>query len=117
MRRNGRPSPHRAARVPWAPDFGTGTPGPSEPAAPGLSFPRLPAEWLPAVVGPGVALGLLLIAFVISRRSERTRRHKSAGRNNRRTSKVTQAAARSRATSRPRRYIPPNEFEDDPSEF
>ena len=105
-------------RVPWAPDFGTGTPGPSEPTAPGLSFPRLPAEWLPAVVGPGVALGLLLIAFVISRRSERTRRHKSAGRNNRaRTSKVTQAAARSRATSRPRRYIPPNEFEDDPSEF
>ncbi|HLQ42713.1 MAG TPA: alkaline phosphatase family protein, partial [Thermoplasmata archaeon] len=72
-----------APRVPWAPDFGTGTPGPSEPAAPGLSFPRLPAEWLPAVVGPGVALGLLLIAFVISRRSERTRRHKSAGRNNR----------------------------------
>jgi len=107
-----------APRVPWAPDFGTGTPGPSEPAAPGLSFPRLPAEWLPAVVGPGVALGLLLIAFVISRRSERTRRHKSAGRNNRaRTSKFTQAAARSRATSRPRRYIPPDEFEDDPSEF
>ncbi len=107
-----------APRVPWAPDFGTGTPGPSDPAAPGLSFPRLPAEWLPAVVGPGVALGLLLIAFVISRRSERTRRHKSAGRNNRaRTSKVTQAAGRSRATSRPRRYIPPNEFEDDPSEF
>ena len=107
-----------APRVPWAPDFGTGTPGPSEPTAPGLSIPRLPAEWLPAVVGPGVALGLLLIAFVISRRSERTRRHQSAGRSNSaRTSKVTHASARSRAMGRPRRYIPPSEFEDDPSEF
>jgi len=104
--------------VPWAPDFGTGTPGPSEPTAPGPSLPSLPAEWLPAVVGPGVALGLLLIAFVLSRRSERSRRRKASRRNgSARTSRVTQASARPRATSRPRRYIPPNEFEDESSEF
>src|SRR2546426_268400 len=104
--------------VPWAPDFGTGTPGPSEPTAPGPSLPSLPAEWLPAVVGPGVALGLLLIAFVLSRRSERSRRRKASRRNgSARTSRVTQAPARPRATSRPRRYIPPNEFEDESSEF
>src|SRR5881409_2577475 len=54
--------------VAWAPEFGGAAPGPtgpgapSEPAAP-PSFPSLPAEWVPAVVGPGLALGLLLIAF------------------------------------------------------
>src|SRR3989442_562753 len=76
--------------VPWAPDFGTGTPGPSEPPAPGPSLPSLPPERLPAVVGPGVALGLLLIAFVLSLRSERSRRRKASRRNGRaRTSMVT----------------------------
>src|SRR5213593_2127334 len=104
--------------VPWAPDFGATTPGPSEPGAPGPSLPSLPTEWLPAVVGPAVALGLLLIAFVVSRRSSRTRRRKSSDRNrNVGTSKVAQASARPRTTSRPRRYIPPNEFEDESSEF
>src|SRR5881296_4722918 len=105
-------------KVGWAPEFGTGTPGPSEPAAPPPSLPSLPTEWLPAVVGPAVALGLLLIAFAASRRSNRTRRRKSSDRNrNVGTSKVAQASARPRATSRPRRYIPPNEFEDESSEF
>jgi len=104
--------------VPWAPDFGATTPGPSEPGAPGPSLPTLPTEWLPAVVGPAVALGLLLIAFAASRRSSRTRRRKSSDRNrNVGTSKVAQASARPRTTSRPRRYIPPNEFEDESSEF
>src|SRR3989454_488521 len=104
--------------VPWAPDFGATTPGPSEPGAPGPSLPSLPTEWLPAVVGPAVALGLLLIAFAASRRSNRTRRRKSSDRNRSvGTSKVAQASARPRATSRPRRYIPPNEFEDESSEF
>src|SRR5881296_1890956 len=105
-------------RVGWAPEFGTGTPGPSEPAAPPPSLPSLPAEWFPAIVGPAVALGLLLIAFAASRRSSRTRRRKSSDRNrNVGTSKVAQASARPRTTSRPRRYIPPNEFEDESSEF
>jgi hypothetical protein len=110
--------------VPWAPDFGTGTPGnpgPAEPTAPGPSLPSLPslpAEWLPLVVGPGMALGLLLVAFAVSRRSNRTRRRKSSDRNrNVGTSKVAQASGRPRATSRPRRYIPPDEFDDEPSEF
>src|SRR5213594_1053876 len=104
--------------VPWAPDFGATTPGPSEPGAPGPSLPTLPTEWLPAVVGPAVALGLLLIAFAASRRSNRTRRRKSSDRNRSvGTSKVAQASARPRTTSRPRRYIPPNEFEDESSEF
>ena len=104
--------------VPWAPDFGATTPGPSEPGAPGPSLPTLPTEWLPAVVGPAVALGLLLIAFAASRRSNRTRRRKSSNRNRSvGTSKVEQASARPRTTSRPRRYIPPNEFEDESSEF
>jgi len=104
--------------VPWAPDFGATTPGPSEPGAPGPSLPTLPTEWLPAVVGPAVALGLLLIAFAASRRSNRTRRRKSSDRNRSvGTSKVEQASARPRTTSRPRRYIPPNEFEDESSEF
>src|SRR5437870_4110229 len=104
--------------VPWAPDFGATTPGPSEPGAPGPSLPTLPTAWLPAVVGPAVALGLLLIAFAASRRSNRTRRRKSSNRNRSvGTSKVAQASARPRTTSRPRRYIPPNEFEDESSEF
>src|SRR5881409_3252017 len=104
--------------VPWAPDFGATTPGPSEPGAPGPSLPTLPTEWLPAVVGPAVALGLL-IAFAASRRSNRTRRRKSSSDRNRNvgTSKVAQASARPRTTSRPRRYIPPNEFGDESSEF
>jgi len=106
-----------APSVPWAPDFGTGTPGPSEPPAPGPSLPSLPAEWLQAVVGPAVALGLLLIAFVVSRRSNRSRRRKPSPRNaSDGTPRVTQGSARSRPTSRPRRYIPPDEL-DESSEF
>src|SRR5881628_2954194 len=107
-----------APRVGWAPEFGTGTPGPAEPNAPPPSLPSLPAEWFPAILGPGLALGLLVIAFAVSRRSSRTRRRKSSDRNrNVGTSKVAQASARPRTTSRPRRYIPPNEFEDESSEF
>ena len=103
-----------APRVPWAPDFGTGSPGPSEPSAPGPSLPSLPAQWLAAVVGPGVALVLLLIAFAVSRRSNRIGRHKTSRRNpSALPSKVAHGSARPRATSRPRRYIPPDEFEDE----
>jgi len=103
-----------APRVGWAPEFGTGTPGPSEPAAP-PSLPSLPAEWVPAIVGPGLALGLLVIAFAVSRRSGRSRRRashrKSTGTSQR--SNVTQASAKPRPLGRPRRYIPPEEFEDE----
>jgi len=106
--------------VPWAPDFGTGTPGnpgnpaPSEPAAPGPSLPSLPAEWLPLVVGPGTALGLLLVAFAVSRRSNRTRRHTSSNRRRRtRASETGPGSARPRPVSRPRRYIPPAEFDEE----
>jgi len=103
-----------APRVGWAPEFGTGTPGPSEPAAP-PSLPSLPAEWVPAIVGPGLALGLLVIAFAVSRRSGRSRRRashrKSTGTSQ--PSNVTQASAKPRPLGRPRRYIPPEEFEDE----
>jgi len=103
-----------APRVGWAPEFGMGTPGPSEPAAP-PSLPSLPAEWVPAIVGPGLALGLLVIAFAVSRRSGRSRRRashrKSTGTSQR--SNVTQASAKPRPLGRPRRYIPPEEFEDE----
>src|SRR6059036_1167256 len=107
-------------RVGWAPEFGTGTPGPSEPAAPPPSLPSLPAEWFPAIVGPGLALGLLVIAFAVSRRSSRSRRHTSQRKNpgaSRRASNVTQASVNLRPAGRPRRYLPPEEYEDEPSEF
>src|SRR2546426_322282 len=107
-------------RVGLAPEFGTGTPGPSEPAAPPPSLPSLPAEWFPAIVGPGLALGLLVIAFAVSRRSSRSRRHRSHRRNSgpsRQASSVTQASVKPRPVSRPRRYVPPEEFQDDSSEF
>jgi len=107
-------------RAGWAPEFGTGTPGPSEPAAPPPSLPSLPAEWFPAIVGPGLALGLLVIAFAVSRRSSRSRRHTSQRKNpgaSRRASNVTQASVNLRPAGRPRRYLPPEEFEDEPSEF
>src|SRR5437867_536807 len=107
-------------RVGWAPEFGTGTPGPSEPAAPPPSLPSLPAEWFPAIVGPGLALGLLVIAFAVSRRSSRSRRHRSHRKSpetSRQASNVTPASAKPRPVSRPRRYIPPEQFEDEPSEF
>src|SRR3989454_322125 len=107
-------------KVGWASEFGTGTPGPSEPAAPPPSLPSLPAEWFPAIVGPGLALGLLVIAFAVSRRSSRSRRHRSHRRNSgpsRQASSVTQASVKPRPVSRPRRYVPPEEFQDDSSEF
>jgi len=107
-------------RVGWAPEFGTGTPGPSEPTAPSPSFPSLPVEWFPAIVGPGLALGLLVIAFAVSRRSNRSRRHRSNRKSpgtSRPASNVSQASAKPRPVSRPRRYIPPDEFQDDSSEF
>src|SRR2546425_10289412 len=109
-----------APRVGWAPEFGTGTPGPSEPAAPPPSLPSLPAERFPAILGPGLALGLLVIAFAVSRRSSRSRRHKSHRRDSRarrQASSVTQASVKPRPVSRPRRYVPPEEFQDDSSEF
>ncbi|HEX9566400.1 MAG TPA: alkaline phosphatase family protein [Thermoplasmata archaeon] len=109
-----------APRVGWAPEFGTGTPGPSEPAAPPPSLPSLPAEWFPAILGPGLALGLLVIAFAVSRRSSRSRRHTSHRKNpgtGRQASNVSQASAKPRPVSRPRRYTPPEEFQDDSSEF
>jgi len=109
-----------APRVGWAPEFGTGTPGPSEPAAPPPSLPSLPAEWFPAILGPGLALGLLVIAFAVSRRSSRSRRHTSHRKNpgtDRQASNVSQASAKPRPVSRPRRYTPPEEFQDDSSEF
>src|SRR5881396_764870 len=107
-------------RVGWAPEFGTGTPGPSEPNAPPPSLPSLPAEWFPAILGPGLALGLLVIAFAVSRRSSGSRRHRSDRKSpetGRQASNVTPASAKPRPVSRPRRYIPPEEFEDEPSEF
>jgi len=107
-------------RVGWAPEFGTGTPGPAEPNAPPPSLPSLPAEWFPAIVGPGLALCLLVIAFAVSRRSSRSRRHRSHRKSpetSRQASNVTPASAKPRPVSRPRRYIPPEQFEDEPSEF
>src|SRR2546425_989825 len=109
-----------APRVGWAPEFGTGTPGPAEPNAPPPSLPSLPAEWFPAILGPGLALGLLVIAFAVSRRSSRSRRHRSHRKSpetSRQASNVTPASAKPRPVSRPRRYIPPEQFEDEPSEF
>src|SRR5213593_1544536 len=107
-------------RVGWAPEFGTGTPGPAEPNAPPPSLPSLPAEWFPAILGPGLALGLLVIAFAVSRRPSRSRRHRSHRKSpetSRQASNVTPASAKPRPVSRPRRYIPPEQFEDEPSEF
>src|SRR6058998_792827 len=107
-------------RVGWAPEFGTGTPGPAEPNGPPPSLPSLPAEWFPAIVGPGLALCLLVIAFAVSRRSSRSRRHRSHRKSpetSRQASNVTPASAKPRPVSRPRRYIPPEQFEDEPSEF
>src|SRR5213083_2326996 len=99
-------------RVGWAPEFGTGTPGPAEPNAPPPSLPSLPAEWFPAIVGPGLALCLLVIAFAVSRRSSRSRRHRSHRKSpetSRQASNVTPASAKPRPVSRPRRYIPPEQ--------
>src|SRR5207244_1770349 len=69
-----------APLVAWSPDFGTGSgtpgptsPGPTQPAAPLPSLPSLPSDWVPLLVGPGAALGLLLVAFAVSRRSTRSR--------------------------------------------
>src|SRR6058998_1220809 len=107
-------------RVGWAPEFGTGTPGPAEPNGPPPSLPSLPAEWFPAIVGPGLALCLLVIAFAVSRRSSRSRRHRSHRKSpetSPQASNVTPASAKPRPVSRPRRYIPPEQFEDEPSEF
>src|SRR5256712_9882240 len=66
-----------APTVGWAPEFGTGTPGPAEPNAPPPSLHSLPADRLPPTLGPGLALGLLVIAFAVSRRSSGSRRHRS----------------------------------------
>src|SRR5947209_4579932 len=107
-------------RVGWAPEFGTGTPGPAEPNGPPPSLPSLPAEWFPAIVGPGLALCLLVIAFAVSRRSSRRRRHSSQRKSpgaSRRASNGTQASVNLRPAGRPRRYLPAEEFEDEPSEF
>ncbi|TMA05066.1 MAG: hypothetical protein E6J93_04910 [Methanobacteriota archaeon] len=110
--------------VAWAPEFGGAAPGPtgpgapSEPAAP-PSLPSLPVEWVPAVVGPGLALGLLLIAFAASRRSARSRRRTSPAKRARpdpTQSDPMQTSANRGATGRPRRYIPPEEFEDESSD-
>src|SRR6058998_3209473 len=109
-----------APTVGWAPEFGTGTPGPADPNAPPPSLPSLPAEWFPAILGPGLALGLLVIAFAVSRRSSRSRRHRSDRKSpetSRQASNVTPASAKPSPVSRPLRYIPPEEFEDEPSEF
>src|SRR3989442_13956601 len=109
-----------APTVGWAPEFGTGTPGPAEPNAPPPSLPSLPAEWFPAILGPRLALGLLVIAFAVSRRSSGSRRHTSHRRNpgtDRQASNVSQASAKPRPVSRPRRYTPPEEFQDDSPEF
>ena len=110
--------------VVWAPEFGGAAPGPtgpgapSEPAAP-PSLPSLPVEWVPAVVGPGLALGLLLIAFAASRRSARSRSRVSPAkraRPDRTQADPMQTSANRGATGRPRRYIPPEEFEDESSD-
>src|SRR5207245_1194228 len=109
-----------APRVGWAPEFGTGAPGPSEPTAPPPALPSVPVEWFPVIVGPGLALGLLVIAFAVSRRSSRSRRHRSHRKGpgtSRPASNIMQGSAKPRPVSRPRRYIPPEEFEDEPSEF
>ena len=111
--------------VAWAPEFGGATPGPTQPGAPSEpaappSLPSLPAEWVPAVVGPGLALGLLLIAFAASRGSARSRRRVSPAqraRPDRTQADPMQTSANRGAAGRPRRYIPPEEFEDDSSDF
>jgi hypothetical protein len=112
-----------APRVGWAPEFGTGTPGPGEPSVPPPSLPALPslpADWVPLLVGPGIALALLGAAFAVSHRSRRRRPHASDGKSRkagREPSDGAQGSSRPRPTGRPRRYIPPDEFEDEPSEF
>lgn len=107
-----------APRVAWAPEFGAVIPGPSQPAAP-PSIPSLPAEWIPAILGPGLALTLLLIAFALSRRTARSRKRNATGKTakGRTRSDISRTSASRRPSGRPRRYIPPEEFEDESSEF